>query len=349
MEARLERSSVLSEPAVLASVKRISWASVFAGVLIAIVIQIALSLLGIGIGLSSVDATTEENPVQGLGIGSAIWYVMSSLISLFTGGWVAGRLSRTKQGFDGAIHGLLTWSIVTLITLYFITTTVGGILGGVGRLVGNTLGAAGNIAQKGVEAAAPEIRNQLQNVDLDRLKNEATQLLHQTGKAELQPAVLGNRVKQSTDKAENTAANIGAAPQYTDAQVDGLLQQLFAEGKDVTQKVDKNAVVNVIVARTGKSRPEAEQIADNWVAASKQASVKMQQMKEKAEARAREIADKAADVASTAAILAFVSLLLGAVVACFGAKKGTDSKDDEVVARSALADTSGTPYSTSTP
>jgi len=330
---------VLSEPGVLASVKRISWPAVFAGVLIAVVIQITLSLLGIGIGLSTVDPKTEENPVQGLGVGTAIWYVVSSLIALFAGGWVAGRLCRTNREFDGALHGLLTWSIVSLLTLYFVTTAVGSILGGVGRLVGNTLGAVGNVAQRGVEAAAPEIREQLQNVDLDKLKNEATLLLRQTGKAELQPAALENRAKQSVDNATNTAGNIGAAPQYTDAQVDGLLGQLFAEGKDVAKAVDRNAVVNVIMSRTGKSRAEAEQIADNWVVASQQASAKMERMKQEAEARAREIADKTADAASTAAILAFVSLLLGAGVAYFGAKKGTESKDDEVVVapRSALA------------
>ena len=334
MEARLERTSVLSEPGVLASVKRISWAAVFAGVLIAVVIQITLSLLGIGIGLSTVDPKTEENPVQGLGVGTAIWYVISSLIALFTGGWVAGRLSKTNQEFDGAIHGLLTWSIVSLLTLYFVTTAIGGILGGVGKLVGNTLSTVGNVAAKGVEAATPEIREQLQNVDLNKLKNEATLLLKQTGKPELQPGALENRAKQSVDNAGITADNIAVTPQYTDVQVDGLLGQLFAEGKDVAQAVDRNAVVNVIVARTGKSRAEAEQIADNWIAASKQASAKMQQMKQEAEAKAREVADKAADAASTAAILAFVSLLLGAAVAYFGAKKGTESKDEIVVARS---------------
>jgi hypothetical protein len=335
MEARFENSSVLIEPRVLASVIRISWAAVFAGVLIAVVIQITLSLLGIGIGLSTVDPITEENPVQGLGVGTAIWYVVSGLIALFAGGWVAGRLSRTNKEFDGAIHGLLTWSIVSLLTLYFVTTAIGSILGGVGRLVGNTMGAVGNVAEKGVVAAAPEIRQQLENADLNKLKNEATLLLRQTGKAELQPGTIENRANQSADNTENTARNIGAAPQYTDAQVDGLLGQLFSEGKDVAREVDRNAVVNVIVARTGKSRAEAEQIADNWITASKQASVKKQQMKQEAEARAREIADKTADAASTAAILAFVSLLLGAGVAYFGAKKGTESKD-EVVVRPAL-------------
>jgi hypothetical protein len=95
--------------------------SVFAGVLIAIVIQLALSLLGIGIGLSTVDPMTENNPVAGLGTGSAVWYALSSLIALFAGGWVAGRLAQTPRLFDGIIHGLLAWSLVTLLTFYFLT------------------------------------------------------------------------------------------------------------------------------------------------------------------------------------------------------------------------------------
>ena len=53
--------------------KRISWSAVFAGVLVAIVTQMLLTLLGLGIGLGTVDPLQERNPVAGLGIGSAIW------------------------------------------------------------------------------------------------------------------------------------------------------------------------------------------------------------------------------------------------------------------------------------
>ena len=37
--------------------KRILWSAVFAGVLVAIVSQILLTLLGVGIGLGTIDAT----------------------------------------------------------------------------------------------------------------------------------------------------------------------------------------------------------------------------------------------------------------------------------------------------
>ncbi|MEX3629505.1 MAG: hypothetical protein VB138_08485 [Burkholderia sp.] len=57
---------------------------------------------------------------------------------------------------------------------------------------------------------------------------------------------------------------------------------------------DRTALVNLIVARTGKSRPEAEQIADNYVQAYDQAVAKYQALKQQAEQRAREAGEVAA-------------------------------------------------------
>lgn len=311
------------------TVKRISWGSVFAGVLIAIVTQIALSLLGIGIGLSTVDPKTEANPTAGLGMGTAIWYIITSLLALFAGGWIAGRLAPTRRLFDGIIHGILAWSLVTLITLYFLTTTIGSILGGVGKLAGSTLGVVGKVAGQGAQAAAPAIKDAVQDqgIDLSSLKKEATTLLRQTGKAGLQPKALSKQVDAAENKVSNSADDAASNPQQSDDEIGGLIDKLSNQGKGLTSQVDKEAVVNVIVARTGKSRQEAGQIADNWIATSKQAAAKWEQTKQEAEAKTREVADKAAKAASTAAIFTFIGLVLGAVVAAYGAKKGTDSKE----------------------
>ena len=135
----------------LALTKRISWSAVFAGVLVAIVTQMLLTLLGIGVGLGTIDPVQEQNPTAGLGIGTAIWYIISSLLSLFVGGWVAGRLASTPRLFDGVIHGVLTWSLVTLFTVYLLTTAIGKIIGGASSLVGGIVSTAGS----GIAAAAP--------------------------------------------------------------------------------------------------------------------------------------------------------------------------------------------------
>jgi len=113
----MEHSKLYAQPGYttgLINLKRISWSAIFAGVLVAIVVQMLLSLLGFGIGLGTIDAVEEKNPTAGLGIGSAIWYILSSLISLFAGSWVAGRLANAPRLFDGILHGVLTWCLVTL-------------------------------------------------------------------------------------------------------------------------------------------------------------------------------------------------------------------------------------------
>jgi hypothetical protein len=67
-----------------AAVKRISWAAVFAGVILAMVVQLLLSMLGTGIGMSTVDPLQGETPSgRALGLGAGIWWAVSSLIALF--------------------------------------------------------------------------------------------------------------------------------------------------------------------------------------------------------------------------------------------------------------------------
>ena len=64
--------------------------------------QLVLSLLGTGIGLSTVDPLRYSTPdASTLGMGAGIWFVVSSVIALFTGGWVAGRIDGAMLAIDG--------------------------------------------------------------------------------------------------------------------------------------------------------------------------------------------------------------------------------------------------------
>ena len=316
----------------LALTKRISWSAVFAGVLVAIVTQMLLTLLGIGIGLGTIDPVEERNPVAGLGTGTAIWYVVSSLLSLFAGGWVAGRLASTPRLFDGVIHGVLTWSLVTLFTVYLLTTTIGRIVGGASRLVSGVVSTAGS----GIAAAAPGLADQAQeqlrkngvDLDLSDLKNEVNQLLRETGKPGLRPEALENQAERAGEQAQNAAGRAASNPQGADETADGIIDQFIKRGEGVADQIDRNAAVNVVIKRTGKSRAEAEQVVDNWTKTYQQARVKFDQTKKEAEAKARQVADDTASAASKGAIFGFFGLLIGVAAAGYGAKMGTDSKDD---------------------
>ncbi len=319
--------------------QRISWSAVFAGVLVAIVTQMLLTLLGLGIGLGTIDAVEERNPAAGLGIGSAIGYIISSLLSLFLGGWVAGRLASAPRLFDGVIHGVLTWCLTTLLTIYFLTTTIGSIIGGAGRLVGGIVRTAGSAVGSAASSAGPGLGNmvkdQLQangidveNLDLGDLQNEVNTTLRQTGDPDLNPTALARRADRAVDQAQNTASRAVSNPQGADDMASGLLGKLFKQGQSTINQVDRDDAVNVVMKRTGKSRAEAERTVDGWTKTYQQARVKFDQTKKEAEVKARQVADDAASAASKAAIYGFFGLLIGVASAGYGAKMGTDSKDD---------------------
>ncbi|MDQ3534071.1 MAG: hypothetical protein M3421_00415, partial [Bacteroidota bacterium] len=87
------------------SIKKISWPAVFAGLVVAVAVHVALNVLGLGIGLGAIDPMSNQQPMEGLGIGTLIWYVLSMLISLFIGGWVSSRLSGIATTDSSVLHG----------------------------------------------------------------------------------------------------------------------------------------------------------------------------------------------------------------------------------------------------
>ena len=306
------------------ALRRISWGAVFAGTLIALVAQLLFSLLGLGIGLGTIDPVEESNPLAGLGTGSIIWWSITMLISLFLGGWVAGRLAGIPKAFDSILHGALAFCLFTLLSFYLLTTTVGKIISGVGSVIGKTVSLAG----QGVSAVAPEIGNALQdeaqqqNIDLSSIKKEATLLLQQTGKEELQPGNLKQEAKSLGNTAEQKASNVAENPQSVDEAAGNLVDQLFAQGKDITEEIDKEAVANVIMERTGKTREEANQIASNWIQTFEQGKAELKETVEQGKQKAEEVADQTAQAMSKAGIFAFFGLLLGAGAAGLGGKVG---------------------------
>lgn len=143
------------------SLSRISWGAIFAGTVVAVVVQLTLLTLGLAIGFAAINPATEQNPLAGLGIGSAIWWIISSIIALFVGGWVAGRLAGIPRAFDGALHGIVTWGLVILVSVYLITSAVGAIVGGGFGAIGGILSGSG---QAVAALLPPDISEQVQEV-----------------------------------------------------------------------------------------------------------------------------------------------------------------------------------------
>lgn len=292
----------------------------------ALAFQLLLTLLGAGIGLSTINPMSESgNPAQGLGTGAGIWWFITGLLSLYAGGWVAGRLAGIPRITDSTLHGLLTWGLSTLITFYLITTSLGSLISGAAGMLGRGLSAAGH----GVAAMAPQAGQAINDalkqngIDTTQIRQEAETLLRQTGKPALQPENLQAQAQNAGDQAQNQAQAAAENPQNAGADLDALMKSLFREGQDTVAAADRDAAVNVVVQRTGKPRAEAEQIVDRWIASWQTAKQKAREVAAQAEQKAREAGEKAASGLSKLSLMAFFALVLGAGAASFGGRQAT--------------------------
>ena len=134
-------------------INRVAWGAIFAGTVVALVLQVMLTMLGVGIGMATLDPASGDNPAAStFSITAAVWWFISGIIAAFAGGYVAARMSGRTVPTTGAFHGLTTWAFTTLLVLYLLTTTAGSLVGGVFSGVASTIGGIG---QTVAESAAP--------------------------------------------------------------------------------------------------------------------------------------------------------------------------------------------------
>jgi len=297
----------------------VSWGAVFAGLVLSLIVYLVLSVLGTAIGASAIDPMGDRNPFSGFGVGAGIWAGVTTLLAIAVGGYVAGNLARRS----GALHGLLAWGLTTLFTVYLLISATGSALSVAGGAAKAGLTTAGAVAGAGVSAAAPALGGAVQrqldqagiSLDANSLQSELEKLLRQTGKPELQPENLKNEAQAAASEAQASASSAAQTPQTADADAKGWLAGVIQRGERVLNAADKEALVNIIVARTGKSRAEAEQIANNYEQTYNQARAKLEEAKQQAEQKAREAGAEAAKNVARGSWGTLVVLLIGAAVA----------------------------------
>src|SRR4029079_14427435 len=137
---------------------RVSWGAVLAGVVVALVIQLILNMIGVGIGAATFHPMTGDNPeASTFSIAAAVWWTVSGIIAAFAGGLAAGRLAGKPKESTAGWHGLTAWALTTLVVFYLLTTAVGGIIGGVFSTISSAAGGLGRTAATAAQAAAPAV------------------------------------------------------------------------------------------------------------------------------------------------------------------------------------------------
>jgi hypothetical protein len=268
-------------------INRVSWGAVFAGVVIALVTQLILNLIGIGIGASTFDPASSANPsATTFSVGAGLWWIISGILAALAGGYAAGRLAGQPKQASGGWHGLTAWALATLIIFALLTTTAGAIAGGALRFLGGLAGGAaqtlGATTQTAVQAAAPGIT---QAAD---------------------PLATIERTVRDASGGNDPAALRDAAVSAVRAAVTADPAQAQEARDRAAQALAKAQGVPVDEARTqiGRYEQQYRQAAD----------------------QAKQQATAAAQVATTAvsrgALFGSIALLLGAVAAWLGGRMG---------------------------
>jgi hypothetical protein len=255
----------------------VSWGAIFAGVVVALVTQVLLTVLGAGIGIATLDPGTGDNPeASAFSVAAGIWYILSGIVAAFVGGYVAARMSGKTLPTTGAFHGLTTWALTTLLVLYFLTSTVGMIVGGA---FSGVTSAVGGLSETVAETAAPIV-------------------------AEANPL----------DAIEAQVRSTGTDPEaLNNAAISAMRALIMGNEADVTT-ARQNAAQALATARGIPLEQAIQQVT--------QMEQRYHQAVERAKQQATEAADTAASVASTGALLAFVSLVLGAIAGWLGGRSG---------------------------
>lgn len=260
-------------------VKRIYWSAIVAGALVMLVIVMLLNLLGLGIGLGTIDPATEQQPFSGLGIGALIWWVASNLVAIFIGGYLAGRLAGMPRTFSAVTHGFLSWCVFTLVSAYLLTTTVGSVLSTVGSVVSQTVSSLASAVNLDIKPG--DQRDQ--NSNAINISNFSEKL--------------------------NTSFALGSE---TDTEVSvkeirSVVSDVFFTGGSLNQNVSRQQVFNTVKQNTDLSDQEAQEVTSSLMNRYQQVQTQIQQV--------NQTATKITDNASTAAIWTFVALVIGAIVA----------------------------------
>ncbi|MBC5801340.1 MAG: hypothetical protein GIW94_15445 [Candidatus Eremiobacteraeota bacterium] len=308
-------------PDVSATIRRISWGAIFAGLFVALATQLLLSVLGVGIGASTIHVGSNDSAsATGLGIGSAIWFFLSILAALFVGGWVAGTVAGMPRRVEGLLHGVVVWSLTTLVTVYLLTTAIGGILGGATGLLGKALGAAGTGAAAAAPAVTSAVGKQLKKngITVDTVTGKVQTILRQTGNPKLSPQALAAQARHQSNLAKNAAKASAQNPQATHQNINELVYRFLHSTGATSRAADRQALINVVAAQQHVSKAQAARTVDGWAQEADAAKRQAQAVGAAVGQKTQQVANATAQGVSKTALGAFFLLLVGAAAAAAG-------------------------------
>ena len=280
------------------------WGAVIAGAVAALSAHLLITLFGIGLGVQLIDPAHDAEPIQKLSLGVGVAWSVGALLSLWIGGWVAGRLTPEPNRRLGRLHGVLVWSLATVIMAFVVTSGTGMLVGGVARLTGKTLAVAGTAGGVALGASGDAVKKIVdQNGDL-----------------------LGSFAQELAPDSAN-GANTNATPANQNhpgarREISWALVRFFSLDRNARSMEAHDALVKTVAANSGLGEADAARRVDEWIASYDRVQADLKQMAERAQQKAREAAEITKDYLTHVAVWTFIAFLIGAIAATCGGNCG---------------------------
>ncbi len=270
-------------------VRRASWGAIFGGMFVTIVLQIMFTLLGVAVGIATLQPS--EQPTSGTQwlTASGIWLLLTGLVSVWIGSCIAGRLSGGPRRADGMLHGIVSWSVSMVAMFALLATSVGAILGGTASLVGNAMSSRNS---EGGQGGSASIQEQVKG-----LFPHGGALLPPTGRTEGQQA----------------PGNLSAFAQQ-DSDLASALGRMESKGGAAKDTQDRDQVVNLLTTKHNLNQQDAQNLVNQW-----------DQQFQQARGQARQVGQSAAHGLEWGSFWGFIALILGLLVSAWGGWAGTAS------------------------
>jgi hypothetical protein len=278
------------------NVSAVSWGAVLAGAAAASAISLILFILGFGLGLSVISPWSEDNDsATAIGVSTFLWIAFTQLIASGLGGYLVGRLrvkwidiNTDEVFFRDTAHGLITWSVSTLIAAAVFTSGFGALLGGA-KAGAQMAGEAAKTVGGAAVAAAPALSDESSSYFIDSL------------------------LRNPANTARGEGPDDNARKELTIVLFRNLLDgDLNAE--------DRQYAAQVVAEYTGISQAEAENRVTRTLERARQAATD-------AKNKALEAVETARKAAAHSALWMFVAMLIGAFIASLLATIGGRQRD----------------------
>ena len=103
----------------------VRWGAIVSGVVIALVVQIMLSLLGVALGFSALQFVSPEQDLTAPATSAFWWWAISGILAAFCGGVIAGAATSDRAS-HAAVNAFIAWAAATVVVTAALSSAAAG-------------------------------------------------------------------------------------------------------------------------------------------------------------------------------------------------------------------------------